>query len=401
MNRRLNRPFGILLACAVLSAGALCPAPVRSAEATRADAATGKPEDAAAKLKALHQQIKQVQSDRTRTESGIGAATAELRKHELALGATTARLRELQRMIAAKNASLKDLNARKTQRAAELARNRQGLAQELRAAYMMGRQNTLKLVLNQEDPLKIDRVLVYHGYFARDRLQKIEAVNADIKEIDQFTQAIKLETGTLRQLQAEQQQTMQALENEKAARQQAVEQMQAQLKDQTDRLRHLRANAKRLQSLLDSLAAQPAAPGAPSERAGSDKAPFALLKGRLGWPVKGRIATPFGGNQADEVSSHGVLIEAHAGADVHAVAAGRIVFADWFQPLGLLVIIDHGNGYMSLYGHNQSLQKALGDIVHGGEVIASVGDTGGRAGAGLYFEIRKDGKPLDPAKWCH
>ncbi len=378
----------------MLSAGSVLPPAAAAGDASRHDSVANKAESAAAKLKALHKQIKSTQAEKAHTESDLSAATAALRKHELALGAAAGRLRDIERKIESKNASLKTLNERKAKRSAALARHRQALSQELRAAYMMGRQNTLKLVLNQEDPLKIDRVLVYHGYFAREQLQKIEAVNADIKEIDQFSQAIKLETGKLRQLQSEQQQTLQVLESEKAQRQQAMEQLQGHLKDEKEKLRHLHANARRLKDLLRSLAARQSE----LEHGG---APFAMLKGRLDWPVKGRITTPYGGTRDGGVSSHGVLIEAAAGKDVHAVAAGRVVFADWFQPLGLLVIIDHGDGYMSLYGHDQSLLTSLGEIVRAGQTIASVGDSGGRTGSALYFEIRKDGKPLDPAKWCH
>lgn len=369
-------------------------------------------EGKADELKALRERIDRIESDRKHTEEEIGAASAALREQDLAIAAAGGRLREIEQGIAARTASLRDLAARHDATRAHLAGHRQDLARGLRAAYLSGRRDTLKLLLNQEDPQRLGRILAYHSYVNRARVAQIDAIKADLAEIDGLTQAIKLETDKLRELHAEQEQGLRTFEGLRSARSQVVQRLKARAGSQQQELLALRADETGLQKLIESLREkrqrEAAEDGASPSLDKLDTGPsrrlrtgFARLKGKLKWPLRGRIGRKFGQSNGDaELTSRGVFIEAGAGTEVHAVSGGRVVFADWLQSLGLLIIVDHDDGYMSLYGHNQSLGKGTGEAVKAGEVVAVSGDSGGIESPGLYFEIRHNGAPMNPAQWC-
>jgi septal ring factor EnvC (AmiA/AmiB activator) len=350
-------------------------------------------------LKALQQRIDQAESARQEAATEAGAAVAELRRHELAIGTTATRLREIEQGIAGRTATLKDLAARRDGHARRLEELRAGLARQIRAAYLDGsRQDTIKLLLSQDDPRRLSRMMTYHGHVARARAGQIDAVRAELKAIEDLTLAVKLENDRLRQLQAEQARGMADLASLRRVRSEAVDRLQAQMQRREAELETLKADARQLESLIETLARKPAA-------APADESPFGKLKGKLAWPVAGSIARKFGqatNRAADggELTARGVFLTAAAGTPVRAVATGRVVFADWFQSLGMLLIVDHGDGYMSLYGHNQSLTRAVGETVAAADTIAMSGDSGGIAEPGLHFEIRRNGTPLNPAHWC-
>lgn len=272
----------------------------------------------------------------------------------------------------------------------------QYIANQIRAAHKIGKQAYLKVLLNQEDPYQISRMLTYYDYFNRARAEQIEVYNRTIlqlqnvaKLIDWENQALannrvklQLERSELVLLQVEKRKVLVALNSEISATGMEIEK--------------LVADRRQLEQLIQRIHA-----GISNLPAPADVVPFESLKGQLLLPVDGQISHRYGNKRnAGRLRWSGVLISAAEGEPVYAVHYGRVVFSDWLRGFGLLMIINHGQGYMSLYGHNQVLYRETGDWVTAGETIAAVGDSGGQSKPGLYFEIRVAGKTADPQLWC-
>jgi septal ring factor EnvC (AmiA/AmiB activator) len=254
----------------------------------------------------------------------------------------------------------------------------------------------VKLLINQEDPTTIARLMAYHGYFTRARADRIQGIKATLNELAVIEQEVSEQKSGLEKLKAEQIEVSRRIEQTQAQRKEVLAKLQTELQKKSSELTTLEHDEQHLQLLVESL--RKALRDIPA--ATIPYKALSSLKGKLAWPVDGRIGMPYGALQADgKLRSRGVLVTASAGTDVHAIAKGRVVFADWLRGFGLLLILDHGKGYMSLYGYNRSLFKEVGDRVEAGEVLAAVGDSGGRHRTGLYLELRKDGRPFDPAPW--
>jgi len=331
---------------------------------------------------------KAIESDRARLET----LRRQLRDKEVAIG----RLRAQQRQLEARLAGIKDrlshLQQDREQEQAQLRKQQELLAAQVRAAYISGRQDYLKLLLNQEDPALLGRTLVYYRYDNDARAERLRRISEQLTQLRDIGQAMRLEAATQQDLHQQIQTRLGQLQQLQGERKQVLTDLSSQLSDKHRRLVSLREDADKFTQLLDRL----------RQRATrqDDSLPFAHLKGQLQWPLKGRIARHFGSTRKDgSLKSQGVIIAVDAGMDVHAVAAGQVVFADWFRNLGLLIILDHGHGYMSLYGHNLSLYREEGDQVQTGEVIAGSGNSGGSGQNGLYFEIRDQGRPANPLHW--
>ncbi len=264
----------------------------------------------------------------------------------------------------------------------------------LLARYKQSRHPKLKVILENTDLGALQRNLKYYDMLAQAEDERVREHGARASELEQLETALKLEATKLRRLRGQTEAQLNALNESFENRTRVAKSLSQLLADNRANLEQLRRDEKELTELVAGVRDQSPSPGpAP--------APFDKLKGKLAWPTAGRIAKAPGTAMRDGGAKwSGVIIESAPGADVAAIAAGRIAFADWFRNLGLLVIIDHGNGYMSLYGHNRELQKSAGDRVRAGDIVASVGDTGGQVSAGLYFEIRENGTPQDPRKWC-
>ena len=266
---------------------------------------------------------------------------------------------------------------------------------QIRSAYIMGRTEKLKLFLNQQDPARFNRMVVYYGYLNRDRMVKLKLARQALQNLTYLEDKQKKVISKLQQL-AEQKQVEQAkLENVKKERTVLLTKLNEGQKARQQKLGLLKRRESELRKLIQSLQTDHLDD---SFSTTSDK-PFALQKGKLIWPVQGKLSRKFASSGV--VSKRGgVLIEAREGSAVHSIANGRVVYADWLKGYGLLIIIDHGKGYMTLYAFNQSLYKEVDEQVKQGDVIATVGKSGGRDSAGLYFAIRKKGKPLNPVRWC-
>ncbi|MBC9252536.1 peptidase M23 [Pseudomonas alcaligenes] len=374
-----------------------------------------------AELKKLLEQLQKeksgVQKDLKRTETEMGTLEKQVKGLQQEMNKSE---QELQRL---------DQEKKKLQQSRLEQQRLIGI--QARAAYQGGQQEPLRLLLNQQQPEKFSRTLTYYDYLGKARLEQLATFNETIRQLgnvesDIATQQNQLQEqksaldGRREQLAAarkERQQALAKLNQEFAARDQKLKARQQEQTELTQVLKTIEetlarqareaAEARRLAELEQQQSRDPKRKPLPlgpavSSAGATYGGPFASAKGKLPWPVDGRLVARYGSPRGGDERAKwdGVLIGAAAGSQVHAVHGGRVVFADWLRGAGLLVILDHGNGFLSLYGHNQSLLKDAGDIVKAGEAIATVGTSGGQDTPALYFAIRQQGRASDPAKWC-
>ena len=350
----------------------------------------------AEKLQQLRARIEEIRHDIDSMRGQRDSLQGALEKTETEIGSVTAELRQLDARTAETRRKIQDLYAERSVENARLVTMRAGLAQELQVAYMTGKQEQVKLILSQEDPATVGRLLVYHGYFARARVGRMQALLVSLQHMREIEQTLVEKQAEIVQLQQQQVDKASRLAGEQDKRRKILGQLQSDLHTRTTELTTLEQDQVRLQKLVQSLtlALQDFPQG------NGQYTSLRQLKGQLRWPVAGRITQHFGVKDAHgTLRTRGVHIATRAGSDVQAIASGRIAFSDWLRGFGLLLIIDHGKGYMSLYGQNQSLYKEVGEWVSRGETIAAAGDSRGQANAGLYLELRKDGKPFNPRRW--
>lgn len=378
----------IYTAAAVVTALLLLAAPAASFSD---DTARSKEE----KLQLLKKQISETRSTLTTKNNRRNQLQRQLRKNETAIGNVSRSLKQLATQLKRQRHELGSLNSEKKSRAAELHQQQALLAQQIRASYAMGNQGYAKLFLNQKDPAAIGRTLVYYDYLNQSRTRNINAIDERIATLTRVEQDIERTQSQIKKVQQQQQREKKTLEEERASRKEILVNIEKDIKNESQRLVQLEEARRDLEALLsslrDTLADIPPDAG--------DIAQFSQLKGELLHPAKGKIRNRFGKLNRNGSLWQGLTIAAKAGTGVKAVHHGRIAFSDWLRGFGLLVIIDHGDGYMSLYGHNESLYRDVGEWVETGDVIATVGASGGQSSAGLYFEIRKNGKPINPQPW--
>ncbi len=369
-------------------------------------AQSGDPQNAAQeaqakqKLEQVRVEIHKIIDAQKVTSAQKNDAAAALREQELKVAATSRQLRVLDQKLADEQAKLDRLVVERNGLDAKLKDQRDALAALLRSAYAMGRAEELKLLLAQDRIDTVGRMLVYYRYFEHARVSEIEGLLKDLDALALVQAAIEKETVELETARSARSVEAQQLDADRVERTRVLATLDAALKDQQARLTALGKDEKGLLDLLEKL--RDIFADIPKQIAGAE--PFAQLRGRLSWPVHGKVVVGFGISNGGvssegEHESHGVLIAAASGSDVHAVSHGRVVFADWLRGFGLLIIVDHGDGYLSLYGYNESLLKDVGDWVNVNEVIATSGASGGRKTAGVYFELRYQGKPIDPKGW--
>ncbi|MDA1107387.1 MAG: peptidoglycan DD-metalloendopeptidase family protein [Proteobacteria bacterium] len=351
--------------------------------------------DTAAKRQELAQLRTRIQALRTELVSAHrtqGELLNSLKTSEQAIGRINQRLRDLDAEAQQHNARLAQLQRDKEQLATEMSAQRHALTAQVRSAYLMGRQDYLKTLLNQQDPARLGRGLLYYNYFNRARAERIAQASAGLEQLTATTQAIEQQRAHLAELRVEQQQEKAVLDDGQQTRELILARLNADIHRKDSQLARLLEDERALGVLLKRL---------PRAADKQGYLPFAALKGKLPWPAKGNATAPFGSSRLDDRARwQGVLIEGRAGDEVRAVAPGRIAFAEWLRGFGLMIIIDHGDGYMTLYGHNQALYKGVGDRAEAGEVIAAMGASGGNERPGVYFEIREQGVPRDPLVWC-
>ena len=382
--RTARRRVALGLVLAVLSAapGAAPPAkPEAQAQKTEAQ------------LEAVKAEIERITREVSAQAVQRDRLAQELRSAEVSVGAARSGLLDVKRERAEVSGRRGALAAEKKAREGQLADNRAALAGQMRAAYTLGRQEPLKLLLNQKDPAQAGRMFAYYGYFGRARAGQIKLIEDDVQRIAELDAQLAAEDAKLAELEKQQRAQLATLEAAREKRSHVLATLEAQSHSRAQNLERLKSQQAGLEKLLRELRA--AMERLPYE--GNDA--FTRLRGKLGWPVSGRLVARFGDARAGGVRWDGVLIATERGTPVKAVCAGRVIYADWLPGLGLLTIVDHGDGYLSLYGHNERLLKAVGEAVAAGDEIASAGDSGGSSRPELYFEIRRGGKPVDPRPW--
>lgn len=322
--------------------------------------------------------------------------TRQLRDVEQQAGKLAREIQRVDRRIAAGRKRLDTLGKERGAEEKALVAERDALASQIRAAFIAGREERMKLLLNQEDPAELGRMLTYYDYFNRARAARIAAVDTHIKRLAELTAETRQEVESQKALKADRGHALVQLDHARRQRTQVLQRLNAEIDAQGSRLTRLRRDEKALRDLLDSLHQNLA--DIPANIDAHEA--FGRQRGDLPWPVTGRVMARFGQRRNDDALRwRGDLIGAPAGEAVRAVAYGRVAYAGWLPHFGLLMILDHGDGYLSLYAHAQSLYRQAGDWVQRGDKIATVGESGGQSTPALYFEIRHNRKAINPARW--
>lgn len=351
--------------------------------------------DDEAKLKSLKAEIARLEQWLNSARDEYSQLNDALRKSDLEIAELSKQIAATRRQLQEEQDRLKKLRQEQGQLRQLQDQHRQRLAEQIRTAQRLGNEGPVRLLLNQDDPQQAQRMLRYFSYFNSARIRHIQDILAELTRLDQIAELI------VQQEQALQHTEQQLLDDNRRLTAQKQEQrtllasLQQKMNTEQKRLTQKQADRKRLEDLLSEV--QTLLINSPRRE---DARPFTALKGKLPRPVNGRVTHAFGNRNAGGLSRwEGWLIDAREGEPVHAIHHGRVVYSDWLRGFGLLTIIDHGQGYLSLYAHNQTLQRAVGSWVNQGDVIATAGRSGGQDEAGLYFEIRYKGRPQDPAVW--
>lgn len=348
-----------------------------------------------ARLEAVRDEQRRIDVERAGARGQSQDLVAKLREDELEIARVAAEIATLDERITAQGAEVARLDVEAAGIEARLATQRAALAALLRSAYAAGRHERLRILFAPEDFGRIERALAYHRYLQRDRVARIAVLRGDLEALAAVRTAAQAAARVLADARAARAAQVAALVEARAARAATLAALQARIADATQRLAALGKDELGLIDLIARL--RDAIADIPKVLAGAE--PFASLRGRLPWPAVGRMLEGFGVATGGGRPSEGVLIAAARGAPVRAVSHGRVAFADWLAGYGLLLIVDHGDGYMSLYAHNEAMRAEVGDWVSAGEVIAEAGSSGGRSESGLYFELRARGRPVDPVGW--
>jgi len=349
--------------------------------------------DPEADLKRVKQRIEKLQRSVRDDVARRDKLSANLRESEETVAAARRRLDDVRDRVRESDARLAELAGERTRAEKTLEAQRDELAAALRTAYVTGKEEHLKLLLSQKDPAALGRMLVYYSYLGKARAERIGEIEQAVARIGELAAEEEAERDRLAALEAEREQEVAAVEAARKDRQKALAAVKGQIKSNEDKIARLKREARALEKLVadlrKALDQAPVPPGQPFER----------VRGKLPWPVPGRLVASYGQSRGGGLKWNGVLIATERGTEVKAPYAGRVVYADWLPGLGLLLILDHGGGYMTLYGHNEQLYRGVGETVAAGDAIATVGDSGGQARPELYLEVRKGTTPQDPRKW--
>ncbi|HWQ40076.1 MAG TPA: peptidoglycan DD-metalloendopeptidase family protein [Burkholderiales bacterium] len=358
-------------------------------------------------LEELRSRIEALQKELEKAEENKAEAADALRESERAISQTNRRLFRLAAQRRALNSEMQKLGRDAGALRARIEAEQAALGRLLYRQYVNGQPEVLRLLLSRQDPNETARQLQYLGYLWRARARLIADLKRDLAALDGLTERTARKSAELRLLEAEEAAEMKRLEREKQAHREVLARVSSEIAQQRSQISTLKRNEQRLTRLIERLAkeaarrkSRPAIVNRALPQPGETASAFGKLKGRLRLPVVGELANRFGSPRQDSgLSWKGLFISAPAGREVKAVAAGRVVYADWLRGFGNLMILDHGDGYMSLYGNNEALLKQVGEEASPGEAIASVGNSGGNPDSGLYFELRYQGKPFDPLPW--
>jgi len=367
-------------------------------------------------LERLRNRIQEIGNEIQNSEARRDALTLELKESEQRIGQLTRHLKESEQAVAELQRNISELQPRLARARKQVAAARAGLAAHLRSAYLLGRQERLRLLLKEDNPAMVSRLIVYYDYITGARGRQVVELQQSIETMQREQEADKAAQQKMRETRASAAEEKRRLEKAQRVREELIAALGKEIAGKDVQLRRLKEDRERLEKLLASLVAGPVTPlPVPTEETGAAEAPaapapvavateggepFGRRKGKIAWPAEGGLAARFGERRASGITWDGVMIAATEGTLVRAVHPGTVVFADWMRGFGLLLILDHGDGYMSLYGYNQGLLKEVGAQVGAGEALGVVGRSGGQEEAGVYFGIRYQGRALDPDKWC-
>jgi len=383
----MNFTFKPLLGVAIIALALL---------ASPAIAQQSSDEDYQAKLLKLQKSITLLKSELQKVKGSRNDLQDSLQTSEIDIGQLSGKIERLQGELASGKKQLLQLNRNRIELQGKRREQQKTIGEYVNSAYRLGQQSQVKLLLNQQDPAELARTLKYYDYFIDARADKIDAYLETIGELDRLEPRIEAKTNTIKASQKSLQQRHQQLLSKQQDRQRTLAKLNSSIHSKDEQLKNKTRDQQRLETLLKQVTEAIANLEIP----GGDQ-PFAQRRGKMSWPTRGPITNAFGSDKAaGKLRWDGVRIKAALGSEVEAIHHGRVVFSDYLRGHGLLMIVDHGKGYMSLYAHNQMLLKELGDWVSSGDTIAKVGDTGGQIHAGLYFEVRHQGKPTNPARWC-
>ncbi|MCB5188502.1 peptidoglycan DD-metalloendopeptidase family protein [Methylobacillus caricis] len=430
----MRNSWRILLLAASLAAQ-------QNALAAKTDKPVEKPKEA---LDEIHQRLESLKKELDSSKEAHAEAADGLKKSEKAISEANRKLNDLNQQQRESNEKLQALEQQRSAHETELGQQQKLLSQQFYQQYLKGQPSQVQVFLQQQDPNSAARQLHYYRYVSRARNQLIASVQSNISKLELLNAETSQTLERLDSLKDQQEKERQELQHQKTERDKLVKQLSSKISAQRNEIDKLKRDEQRLTQLMERLA-KAAREQAAREKAAREKAEreaarqakeqqadkstgmppkntrkpstsvgrndtlpsnafdgtsFASLKGKLNLPVRGEITNRFGSSREDTgISWKGLFIKANEGSDVKAVASGQVVFADWLRGFGNLMIIDHGSGYMSLYGNNQALLKQAGENVKGGDTVAAVGNSGGNEQHGVYFELRYQSKPFDPLSW--
>ncbi len=369
-----------LLAGAVLAAGA----PGRKAETAR-------------ELDAIQARIRGLETEISKAAAEKPTAGKALKEAELVEADARTALQGIRHRLTEGRTRERAIRADMAHAETDLASHRAALASQLRLAYATGREEWLRVALTQQDPVALSRRVVYYGYITRQRHQLLEDVEQELARLSAAAAELEAQLAEIAELGDRQAARVRELTAARQVRAKSLQTLERNLGDRQAKLARLRREAKGLSTLMARLERESRAAAARPAPVQPPPGPALQVKDL---PLRGRALARYGQPRADGLLRwDGMVLEAQSGTEVRAVRSGRVAYADWLPGLGLLMVVDHGKGVMSLYGHNQDLLKTVGDAVAQGEVISRVGDSGGASQPGLYFEVRRNGKPVDPGSW--
>lgn len=371
-----QQPLWLLLLCCLL-----CAVPAKARQQAEQEQ----------ELEQVQQQIKTTERQLKRQQQQLAKAEQQLQQSDRALANASTQLQQTEQQLSQIEQRGTELNQQQQQLQTELQQQQSQLAAQLKSAYSLGQHDYTRMLLNQQDAGKLERALTYYQYFNRARVKQLAEINKTVLELELIEKQLAEQQKQLQTTLTEQQRQQQKLLAVKAEQQQAVSQLQQLLKEQGNQLSYLRQNESSLQNTIDQLRAL-------AERS-LELLGLTSNKGKLRWPLNGPLLHGFGESRQGGMRSRGILIQGREGNPVQAIADGRVIYADWLKGYGWVIVLDHGEGFMSLYGHNQNILKQPGEQIIAGETIALVGMSGGQANAGLYFEIREKGDAVNPLSW--
>lgn len=350
--------------------------------------------DAEDQLKLISEEISQLQITLEQNRGDLSRELQALRTLDLDIQTNAQSLAQAAQAVQTQEAQVRQLESEQAVFLEQLERREDALSRQVLAAWRLGRESRLKLILNQDDPARLGRLLAYYDYLGQAQGDQIRELRDTLVQLDGMRAAIDTELATLAGIKSRFEEERLALGEQREQRSDLLAELEQDISGDAERLEELEQNRSDLETLLEQL--DDALADIPTDM-GNRKHP-SELRGQLAMPTEGRVLQAFGQQRAAGMTWQGWLIGAPEGQAVRAIAYGRVAYADWLRGYGLLLIIDHGDGFMTLYGQNESLRADVGDWVEPGEVISTIG-TGTDRRQGLYFELRRKGKAVDPAVW--